>query len=238
MITKMLASVRNLEEAAAILSTGIDIIDIKEPGRGALGAVDPDTIQMIVKKVAGKKLTSATIGDLPLCASTMVQAIDRVETSGVDIIKIGVFSGFIPDKVLQLIKKKAQTGTRIVLVFFADLKTFTSDIKVIADHGVCGVMLDTAYKKNGNLRTILTDNELEDFLSGAQGMGLLAGLAGSLNQHDIKPLLDLMPDFLGFRSVLCQQHNREMKIDLHAVNLVRSMIPEENRSVERVSVIK
>ncbi|MEJ2115924.1 MAG: (5-formylfuran-3-yl)methyl phosphate synthase, partial [Gammaproteobacteria bacterium] len=37
-MTGMLASVRNLEEAMMVYQGGADIIDLKEPNEGALGA--------------------------------------------------------------------------------------------------------------------------------------------------------------------------------------------------------
>ena len=42
--TRVLASVRSLEEARIALDAGVDINDLKAPARGALGAVEPDAI--------------------------------------------------------------------------------------------------------------------------------------------------------------------------------------------------
>ena len=47
-MTGMLASVRNLEEAKMVYQGGADIIDIKEPNEGALGAVPLSQIHHVV----------------------------------------------------------------------------------------------------------------------------------------------------------------------------------------------
>ena len=55
-MTRFLASVRDAEEAELALETGADIIDLKEPNRGALGAVDEKTVELCVRAVAGLSL--------------------------------------------------------------------------------------------------------------------------------------------------------------------------------------
>ncbi len=42
-MTRMLASVANAAEADVVLRHGADVIDLKDPGRGALGAVPLET---------------------------------------------------------------------------------------------------------------------------------------------------------------------------------------------------
>ena len=42
-MTLFLASVRDVAEAETALLAGADIIDLKDPAQGALGAVDPAT---------------------------------------------------------------------------------------------------------------------------------------------------------------------------------------------------
>ena len=44
MATKFLASVRNRAEALTALDNGADIIDVKEPDAGALGAADTQSL--------------------------------------------------------------------------------------------------------------------------------------------------------------------------------------------------
>lgn len=224
-MTKMLASVSNLQEAVTILASGADIIDIKDPHKGALGAVEPVVAKEIVQRVSGSIMTSATIGDLPMEKNCIATAIESMWTTGVDIIKVGIFADAVPADVLQVIRQYAVNGCRIVLVFFADLNPQLDDFTEMADAGILGVMLDTSDKKRGSLRTILNDRILENFVRQGQITGLMTGLAGSLKLADIQPLLKLNPDYLGFRSALCDKHQRESTIDMQAAHNVRAMIP-------------
>jgi len=227
-MTKMLASVSNLQEAVTIIAAGADIIDIKDPHKGALGAVEPDMAKEIVQKVSGRIMTSATVGDLPMEKNCIATAIKRMRTTGVDIIKVGVFADAVPGDVLQVFRQYADAGCRIVLVFFADQIPQFDDFSEIADAGILGVMLDTSDKTRGSLRTILDDKTLEYFVRQAQAAGLMTGLAGSLKLADIQPLLKLNPDYLGFRSALCDKHQRNSTIDMQAAHNIRAMIPPHN----------
>src|SRR5207248_4650901 len=61
---KLLVSVRNRAEAEAALAGGADLIDVKEPKRGALGAADARTLAAVVAAVAGRRPVSAALGEL------------------------------------------------------------------------------------------------------------------------------------------------------------------------------
>ena len=63
-MTGMLASVASLEEARIVLKQRVDIIDLKDPKLGALGALDQRIISSVVQLVNNLIPTSATIGDI------------------------------------------------------------------------------------------------------------------------------------------------------------------------------
>jgi len=84
-MTKWLASVQSLKEAHILLPVLPDILDMKQPEKGALGALDIETISQIVDFIAGRCQTSATIGDLPMNAdliSTAMMAVAASRASG------------------------------------------------------------------------------------------------------------------------------------------------------------
>ena len=91
MTTGMLASVMNLAEARQAYSGGADIIDLKDPNNGALGALSLTEIGAIVKAISGTVPVSATVGDLPLDAELMLNAARDTAATGVDYVKIGFF---------------------------------------------------------------------------------------------------------------------------------------------------
>ena len=61
----MLASVADAEEAALAARGGADIVDFKDPSRGAIGAVAPESPRPAVRAVGGPARASATLGDPP-----------------------------------------------------------------------------------------------------------------------------------------------------------------------------
>jgi uncharacterized protein (UPF0264 family) len=85
-------------------------------------------------------------------------------------------------------------------------------------------MLDTARKNGGGLRDWTDENWLADFVRQGRAAGLLVGLAGSLNEDDIRPLAALGPDYLGFRGALCAGAQREACLDPARVRAVRAQL--------------
>ena len=230
-MTGMLASVSDLQEAKIALQENVDIIDLKDPTQGVLGAVTTEIAQEVVKFVSGQCLVSATIGDLPMQATMIGQAITTMASTGVDIIKVGVFDE-LTDEVIASLKEQAIKGAKgfngkqftIVIVFFADKGLDLDKISDLAKAGIRGVMLDTADKTKGNLRTHMQDKELQSFVIQAKSYGLLAGLAGSLKDRDIAPLLEMEPDYLGFRGALCEDDSRIQALNSSSVRKIRSLI--------------
>src|SRR5262245_5166156 len=90
-MTKMLASVADLAEAEIAVTGGADIVDLKDPKAGSLGAVATETIRQTVKAVAGRRLTSAVLGDLPMEPETIRARAEEVASTGVDYVKVGFF---------------------------------------------------------------------------------------------------------------------------------------------------
>jgi dihydroneopterin aldolase len=65
---------------------------------------------------------------------------------------------------------------------------------------------------------------------------LLAGLAGSLEAPDIPRLLLLSPDILGFRGALCSGQDRTARIDAAATDVIRALIPADQRGFAQQGV--
>ena len=89
-MTQLLISVKNLQEANIALAVGVDIIDLKDPNVGALGALDLDVTKEIVHLVNGYKLISATVGEQHTSIDELMFDIQVRADVGVDIIKVAV----------------------------------------------------------------------------------------------------------------------------------------------------
>ena len=83
-VVRVLISPVSLEEAAAIIEGGADIIDIKNVNEGSLGAQFPWSVSKIIRFVHEHGVTaSATLGDLPYKPGTAVLAAYGAATCGV-----------------------------------------------------------------------------------------------------------------------------------------------------------
>lgn len=221
-MTGMLASVNSISEVQVILDSHVDIIDLKNPEQGALGALSNKLVSDIVALVNHKKTLSATVGDLPMQADIIFNAVSAMADTGVDYIKIGFFpEGDWHDTILKLSEISRQ-GHQLIAVLFADTRYDISIIKALKNAGFSGVMLDTMDKSAGDLSQILSFSQIKDFVTAAKDAELLCGLAGSLKACNISTLLPLNVDYLGFRGALCKDHNRVSQLDKQAVNTIQN----------------
>lgn len=225
-MTRMLASVRTLDEGLQALRGGADLIDLKEPSRGALGALDHAAVRICVRAIGGRAPVSATIGDLPaMDPSQITVAADAMAATGVDFIKIGFFARPRAFDCAKALAVRA-AGTKLIAVLFADESYDAGLVDALALSGFAGAMLDTAQKAGGSLRTWRSDDEIHAFVDRCHARGLVAGLAGSLAQNDVAPLLNLVPDYLGFRGALCRNGERGRQLDAAAFAVIREAIPQ------------
>ncbi|HEY6630424.1 MAG TPA: (5-formylfuran-3-yl)methyl phosphate synthase [Rhizobiaceae bacterium] len=234
-MTKMLASVADMGEAEIAISGGADIIDLKDPEAGALGAVAIETLRQVVKGVAGRRLTSAVVGDLPMESEIIRARAEEVAATGVDYLKVGFFPSPNAAACAEGLAPLA-TRARLIAVLFADSEPDFDLLEVFARHGFHGVMVDTADKTKGRLLDHLPPERIPAFVDRARALGLKVGLSGSLETPDIPRLLPFAPDFLGFRGALCDRSERTAAISAEAVKHIRSLIPEERQAGRSASV--
>lgn len=207
-MTRLLVSVTDVDESLLALEAGADIIDLKNPAKGALGALPLPVVRQVVRAVGGRRPVSATIGDLPMQAGQVAAAVAETADAGVDIVKIGFFGSTGHAACIDALAPFADRGVRMVAVQFADQAVDPGLNACLAKAGFLGVMLDTARKGGRRLRDWMGDDELHSFAASAREQGLLAGLAGSLVIANITTLAECGADYLGFRGGLCRDSSR------------------------------
>jgi uncharacterized protein (UPF0264 family) len=222
-MTGFLASVTSAAEAEMALAAGADIIDLKDPHRGALGALSPSAIRSAMQAVAGRRTVSATAGDLPMQPHVVADAAARIADLGVDIVKVGVFPGGDPAACIAELARLTSRGVRIVAVLFADKTPDFSLIDRLQASQFAGAMLDTADKHEGGLRRHIDGCALGDFIGSVRRCRMISGLAGSLTLADIAPLVRFDPDYLGFRGALCSA-GRTSGLDVDRALAVRAAL--------------
>src|SRR5262245_43921805 len=120
-MTGLLVSVRSAAEAEIALAGGADVIDIKEPDRGALGAADPAVWQAVLRVVNGRAITSAALGELH--TDNIAQLVSHA--SGFNFAKIGLSAWRSdPHSAAQWHRTRSAlpTTVRAVPVMYADVK--------------------------------------------------------------------------------------------------------------------
>ncbi|MCB5187628.1 (5-formylfuran-3-yl)methyl phosphate synthase [Methylobacillus caricis] len=236
-MTKLLVSVTNAEEALQAVEAGADIIDLKNPLEGALGALPLSVIEGAVLAVDGRRITSATIGDLPMDPDLVLEAVKAVAACGVDIVKVGFFGTASQHQecIAALKPVVRQHNVSIVAVLMADMSPDFEIVQTLRQAGFFGVMLDTARKDGRHLLNHMSLCQLQDFLESAHG--LQTGLAGSLKMENIEQLKKLKPSYIGVRGAVCESFNRVAKLSKAQVSALKFVLHNNNTPAENADLV-
>ncbi len=225
LMTKWLASVQSLEEATTLLPALPDIMDMKNPSQGALGALSVKIVREIVTMIGGRCQTSATIGDLPMQAELITPAMINMASTGVNYVKIGLFpNANLQQCIIELAETVKKLSTPVIAVMFADMPPTDECTQLVKASGFHGVMVDTAIKNGQHLLDHWDLVKLEHFVSEVKKQNMLCGLAGALRLEDINVLSPLGADYLGFRSALCLQRQRTSHLQINLAKQIEHSI--------------
>ncbi|MFQ5801170.1 MAG: (5-formylfuran-3-yl)methyl phosphate synthase [Candidatus Hydrothermarchaeales archaeon] len=213
---KLLISPINPEEAKAATEGGADIIDIKNPREGSLGASFPWMITEIKDALPRHLEISATLGDMdnrPGFASLAAYGLSLLD---VEYIKAGLLVHKRKEALelaMSIVKAAEGSGSKVVLAGYGDFRGIRSinpvEIPEIArTSGAHGVMIDT-YTKNGtSLFGHMGMEELETFVEEGKVHGLTVAIAGSITASHIPKLKTLKPHIVGVRGAVCTKNDR------------------------------
>lgn len=210
---KLLVSPINVEEAKVCKLGGADIIDVKNPKEGSLGANFPWMISA-VKKVAGNTPVSATIGDFNYKPGTASLAALGAAVSGAEYVKVGLYDIQTREQALDMLKNIVRTvkdfdaNKKVVASGYSDFKRINSipisELPSIgAEAGVDVVMMDTGIKDGRSTFEFLSEKELTSFVNSARSYGLETAIAGTIKFEDVPALKRISPDIIGVRGCVC-----------------------------------
>jgi hypothetical protein len=209
----------NEKEASEAIAGGADIIDVKNPQEGALGANFPWVIKRI-REIAPRKIqVSCTLGDVPNLPGSISLAALGAASLGVDYIKVGLYGFKTPREAVFLLQnvnkaaKECNPKIKVVATGYADAERIsTLDPMLIPEIAskaqVDLAMIDTAVKDGKNLFNFLAVKQLEKFVDEAHKLGLEAALAGSLRKQDLPMVYGLGADVAGLRGAACTNSDR------------------------------
>lgn len=227
-MTQLLISAKNAIEATLLAKLGVNIVDLKDPEVGALGALDLPTTREIMRAVSDKVCVSATVGEDFTDLASLQEAIESRTALGVDIVKMVVSESTLNAKLIQLIQSLAKQNIKLVAVLFADEPINLELLKEIKRAGFFGAMLDTKNKKC-SLINVSSEAFLKQFVSTCDSLKLVSGLAGSLKPQYVDFLNPLSPTYIGFRGGVCANLERKSTISEFEVVRLMEMLPNHNK---------
>ncbi len=217
---KLLISPLNEKEASEAIAGGADIIDVKNPQEGALGANFPWVIKRI-REITPKNIkVSCTLGEIPNLPGSISLAALGAASLGVDYIKVGLYGFKTLEEAVFLLQnvnkaaKECNPKIKVVATGYADAERISAlDPMLIPEIAskaqVDLAMIDTAIKDGKNLFNFLTVKQLGKFVDEAHKLGLEAALAGSLRKQDLPLVYDLGADVAGIRGAACTNSDRD-----------------------------
>jgi uncharacterized protein (UPF0264 family) len=216
---KLLISPVNKEEAMEAIAGGADIIDVKNPKEGPLGASFPWIIKQIIDITPSNLEVSCTLGEAANLPGSISLAAHGAASLGVDYIKVGLSGAkTLKDAVyfMQNVAKAAKECNpkiKVVASGYADAQRagsidplFLPEIAYKAKADVA--MIDTAVKDGKNLFDFLTITQLKQFIDSAHNYGLTVALAGSLRKENLPIIQALGADVAGCRGAACTNSDR------------------------------
>jgi uncharacterized protein (UPF0264 family) len=216
---ELLVSIIAVGEVAPAIAGGADIIDIKNPAEGSLGAATPSTIAEILGAVGSRRQTSCAIGDLPCLPGTASLAAAGAAALGPDYVKLGLLGPGDAEQALSVMRPATRAirmvapATKVIACAYGDWRMLDSvspnDLPAVAKSaGADGVLVDTIRKDGRCLFDFLDRSTISSFIEDARGQDLISAIAGSLKAGHAPLIRQLEPDVVGIRGAACSNSDR------------------------------
>ena len=225
MSLRLLVSVMDAAEAVLAVDAGADIVDLKDPAEGSLGAPRPDTILRVRRALPDHVPVSVAIGDLPHLPGTAALAARGAAECGAAFVKVGLWGSSTESDAVALLRAVREAvadrpGVAVIAGAYADAERMPSRplpprliARVAAAAGVAGCLVDTGVKDGRGLLRWLAPEAIARIADEARAAGLLFAVAGSLAADDIAAVRALGPDIVGVRSAACRDGRRDGALD-------------------------
>lgn len=217
---KLLVTVINKKECLRVIKSGCDILDIKNPGEGSLGAAFPWIIKEIKESVPRNISISIAIGDIFNLPGTISLAVLGALVFSPDYIKVGLKgiknkheAKYLLEKLVKTVKSSRSPSTKIVAAGYADYKKIGSIYPlyipdIASESGAKVAMIDTFIKDDRSILDIMSTSEIAKFVDRCHKNGLTAAIAGSLSLKHVTEVKKIGVDFIGIRGAVCSGNRR------------------------------
>jgi (5-formylfuran-3-yl)methyl phosphate synthase len=232
---RLLVSVVDAGEAREAATAGADIVDVKNPDEGSLGAPSPAVIAGVRAAVDAAVPVSAAIGDMPNLPGTAALAALGAASSGAVFVKVGLWGASTEAEAVDLLRAVAGAagavpGTVVVAAAYADARRVAhrplaperlARVARAAGVGIC--LFDTAVKDGRGLLDWLSPDALASLVAEAHDSGLQMALAGALRAEDLPVVQATGADIAGVRSAACEDGRRTGRLDPARVRALRAL---------------
>jgi uncharacterized protein (UPF0264 family) len=242
-VIDLLVSVADADEVPAALAGGADVVDLKAPRDGSLGAPEPALLEAVaasVRRAGARPRLSVALGDASLPPAgpgpgTYALAARACALAGADYVKIGLrgemTDGAAAGLVAALVRaaRAVSPRTRVIAAGFADASEAGGVgperlLPIAVAGGADGLLVDTARKDGRRLLDCLPPNALARLAAAARRHDLLVGLAGSLRIDDLPVVAAAGPDLIGVRGAACAGGRRDGRVDPDRVARLRAAL--------------
>lgn len=236
--TSLLISADNKREIKKIKNY-VDIIDLKNPKEGALGAWKKEDIEEIISLYKGKVMISATLGNLTNL-NEIKKKVNLFENLDLDYLKIGFFNdSVINAKETLRYFKNCNFKTKLVAVLFSENKKIINfalnNFDFFKKSKINTILLDTKNKNSLGTLEIFSDDFLINFIESGKNKKINIGIAGKIKIVNLNRLLLLKPDLVGIRGSACISSNRESAISIRLIKKINSYFTDEIRNAQDVA---
>ena len=232
---KLLISVKNAQEALLAADAGADLIDLKDPEVGALGNLDAQQSLAIIRVLQDKCTVSATVGDTHQDWPTQLALIHEKVSLGLSVIKLPVTPYFEePQYLKSLAALVEQQQVKLIAVFFADETIDLQKIDTLVSAKFYGAMLDVK-QKSTNLVASCGADSMASFVKLCKKHQLQVGLAGALRIEWLDKVIVHQPDYVGFRSGVCENDCRQHALMHEKVKEISDKLYKHNNLCVKMS---
>jgi uncharacterized protein (UPF0264 family) len=230
---KLLVSVANAREARVAVQGGVDIVDVKNPAEGALGAPAPGMIARVRDTVPPEHPVSAAIGDLPNLPGSAALAALGAARSGAAYVKVGLWGTSTEEQavaVLRAVREALDGDATVIAGAYADAERVPSPplppgavVAAARRAKVGGCLVDTAVKDGRGLFEWLTPDALAALVAEGHAAKLEIALAGALRAEDLPTVRATGADIAGVRSAACRDGRRTAPLDAARIGRLQAM---------------
>lgn len=233
-MTKLLVSVRDVEEARIALEAGVDLIDLKEPSHGALGAVDTKVAEEVVRlRDSGNEAQrtiplSMALGELVDYFPDDAVPDESARPASLPTIPVGIryakvgLAGCAPRKYwraqLRWFVRNVVQARGFVAVVYADgdlvqAPSAEDVLEAAIELGARALLVDTAVKDGRGLFDHWAADQLKRFMRAPK---LLTVVGGGLTLESIPTAAAYRPSYVAVRGAACRGV-RTSKIDAERI---------------------